>query len=160
MTHALETPGAPALAVRVLHAEEGGRLNVMGSDTLVKLPGVDTGGAMSMFVVTASPGDGVPMHTHTREDELFYVLEGRIRFDTGGESTVAGPGATAFLPRSVAHAWFAEGDTPTRAIIMTLPGTFDAFFAEIACPPGERPDMAAVVRTCERYGITFAPPSA
>jgi quercetin dioxygenase-like cupin family protein len=159
MTDVLEAP-APTLAARLLHAEEGGRLNVMGSDTLVKLTGADTAGQLSMFVVTANPGDGVPMHTHTREDELFYVLEGRVRFDTGGTSTVAGTGATAFLPRSVPHAWWVEGDQPAKVIIMTLPGTFDAFFAEIACPPGERPDMAAVVRTCERYGITFAPPAA
>ncbi|HEX8340653.1 MAG TPA: cupin domain-containing protein [Tepidisphaeraceae bacterium] len=157
MSTLLNTPvAAGALVARVLHADEGDQLNVMGSDTRVKFTGADTGGKLSMFVVTATPGDGVPMHTHTHEDEIFYVLEGRIRFDTGGESTVAGPGATAFLPRSVAHAWWVEGEQSAKAIILTLPGTFDAFFAELACPPGVRPDMAAVVQTCARYGITFA----
>jgi quercetin dioxygenase-like cupin family protein len=142
----------------VLAQGEGKRLNVMGSDTYVKLTAADTNGQLSMFVVDANPGDGVPMHTHTREDEIFYVLSGQVRFATDQGEQIAQAGATVFLPRGGPHAWWTHGTTPAKLIIMTLPGTFDAFFAEIALPPGKAPHMPTVIETCLRYGITFAPP--
>ena len=36
----------------------------------------DTSGAFSLFEATLVPGTEPPPHVHSREDELFYVLEG------------------------------------------------------------------------------------
>ena len=44
----------------------------------VCLSGADTGGAFCLLEVSAAPGVSVPRHTHTREDESYYVLSGEL----------------------------------------------------------------------------------
>jgi len=52
----------------------------------------DTNGAFFLMEATAAPGTEPPPHVHTREDELFYLLEGykaknrRVRLVKGPES--------------------------------------------------------------------------
>ena len=36
---------------------------------------------------------------------MAYVLSGEITFKIGDDVTVGGPGACAFMPRGVPHAW-------------------------------------------------------
>jgi hypothetical protein len=98
---------------------------------------------------------GIPLQIHTREDELFYVLEGEIRVTVGEQQTVGGPGTTADLPVHIAPSWFVHGDRPAWMLVMTLPATFNAFFAELACPPGQPRPMDEVIAICARHGITF-----
>jgi len=38
----------------------------------------DTNGAFLLVEATLAPGTEPPPHVHTREDELFYVLEGKF----------------------------------------------------------------------------------
>ena len=40
----------------------------------VCLSGTDTGGAYCLLEVSIAPGISVPRHTHTREDEAYFVL--------------------------------------------------------------------------------------
>ncbi len=134
---------------------QGPVLDILGTANEVKLTGEETGGRLSMFVVTAGPGDGVPPHVHSREDEVFHVLDGRIEFTLDGRTTIAEPGTTVFLPAHRPHAWFVTADGPARAVLLTVPGTFDAFFAELACPPGQRRPTDEVVAICRRHGIEF-----
>ena len=49
---------------------------VMGARYTFKVNGVDSGGAYMMFEAEVPPAPGPPPHLHTREDEMFYVLEG------------------------------------------------------------------------------------
>src|SRR5215475_5871909 len=44
----------------------------------VCLSGADTGGAYCLLEASLAPGIGVPRHTHTREDETYYVLSGEL----------------------------------------------------------------------------------
>lgn len=37
-----------------------------------------TGGAYGLIEAIVPPGVGAPMHTHSREDEAFYVIEGEL----------------------------------------------------------------------------------
>lgn len=48
-------------------------------------------------------------HDHANEDELFYVLKGRLRIEyEGGRSVDLGPGSMHVVPRSVMHNPVAE----------------------------------------------------
>ena len=80
--------------------------------------------------------------------------------DTGGRFSMfeltAGPGTSAFLPTGRPHAWFVAGDRATRMLVMTLPGTFDRFFAEMAGPVGQHRPMPELIAICRRCGIEFA----
>ncbi|MFN8539348.1 MAG: cupin domain-containing protein [Thermomicrobiales bacterium] len=41
----------------------------------------------------------VPLHAHSREEEVWYVLEGEIRFFFGDEVRVGGPGTFVHILR-------------------------------------------------------------
>jgi uncharacterized cupin superfamily protein len=46
------------------------------------------------------PGtEQAPLHVHTREDETFYVIEGRITAIVGDRRRDLGPGESVWLPR-------------------------------------------------------------
>ena len=54
--------------------------------------GKDTDGQFSLVEAVIPKGTEPPPHTHTREDEAFYLLEGGITFRLGGQTMEAGPG--------------------------------------------------------------------
>src|SRR6266545_5750146 len=63
-----------------------------GSLMEIKARADDTGGALGVLEGTFyQEGYGPPLHVHTREDEVMYVLEGQIRFGVGDDEFVAGP---------------------------------------------------------------------
>src|SRR5919112_4621858 len=57
-----------------------------------------------------------PMHTHEREEEYTYVLEGEVGVQIGEEVLVAEPGDLVFKPRGVPHAFWNAADEPSRAL--------------------------------------------
>ena len=65
--------------------------------------GEQTGGALTVFESTAAPGEGPPLHRHAREDEVFYVLRGRLRVKLGTTIHEAPAGSFVFIPRGVPH---------------------------------------------------------
>lgn len=69
-------------------------LNIVGEETLVKVRGADSNGLLSFFHLDAPPMSGPPRHVHTREDELFYVLEGELAFELDGERHLVSAGGT------------------------------------------------------------------
>jgi quercetin dioxygenase-like cupin family protein len=98
-----------------------------------------------------------PMHTHKREDEYTYVLEGEIGFQIGEEVLVARPGDLVFKPRGVPHAFWNAADEPARALEIISPAGFERYFAELAplFPPanGGPLDEEAVGAVREKYGL-------
>src|SRR5215472_3045850 len=77
----------------------------------VCLSGIDTGGTYCLLDVSLAPGMGVPRHTHTREDEVYYVLAGELEATVGEERFVLKPGDTLMAPRDIPHQLRNSGDT-------------------------------------------------
>lgn len=135
-------------------------LNVVGEQTLVKVSGGDSEGLMAFFHLVAPPMSGPPRHVHSREDELFYVLEGEIVFELDGTRHTVRPGGTVYLRRGVAHAYQNFTTAPARLLIVTTPGAFSEFFVELsdATPAGEVPALDVLTKLSEKYGITMLGP--
>ena len=55
------------------------------------------------------PGWFAPPHTHTREDEYSYILDGRFGFEIGDREFEAAAGSLVFKPRDVRHAFWNLG---------------------------------------------------
>ena len=51
------------------------------------LTGEQTGGALFMAEVSVPPGGGNPPHIHRREEETFYIQQGTLTVQVGGEDT-------------------------------------------------------------------------
>jgi len=61
---------------------------------------------------TSSRREGPPLHAHTREDEMWWILEGQSRFRADDELREAAPGSFVFVPRGVRHCFQNIGDGP------------------------------------------------
>jgi mannose-6-phosphate isomerase-like protein (cupin superfamily) len=97
-----------------------------------RVSSASTLGEYCAFEVVASPGDGVPLHVHRREDEIYYILEGTFEIRCGGRVFTAEAGAMAVLPRTIPHAFRNAGTTPSRAMTIFIPGGFDEFVQELS----------------------------
>ena len=65
----------------------------------------DTNGAFFLVEATLAPGTEPPPHVHTREDELFYVLEGEFDVYVGEKAFNVKAGECVFMPRFKPHAF-------------------------------------------------------
>ncbi len=117
-----------------------------------------TGGTIGAIEQIGAPGLGSPYHTHHNEDEIFYVIEGSVRFVSGNNSWVAGPGSWAFLPRDVPHGFEVVGDTDARFLLMVTPAGFEAFVTELWEDAPGPPDMERVMECTGRYALEIHGP--
>jgi len=139
----------------VRRAHEGPVYQVVNHPTRCILGAPETGGAFSLFELTCPAGDGVPTHTHTTEDETFIALEGELTVTVGGVEHTLLPGGVAFGPRGVPHRFENRTDRPIRLLIVTTPGGFERFCAEVdaAFGHGAPFDPAAFVGLIRKHGM-------
>lgn len=124
----------------------------------------DTNGKFALFEMSGYPGGEPPLHIHENEDELFYVLEGRLQATRGKEEMTIEAGESAFLPRRVPHT-FKILSSFARALVYVTPGGFEGYFRDLGEPAGKLalPDyvpllsIPEMVRAGSRYGLTFLP---
>ncbi|HJT90905.1 MAG TPA: quercetin 2,3-dioxygenase [Mycobacterium sp.] len=127
--------------------------------------GRHTGGACAIFELVGPPGDEVPLHVHTDEDEAFLVLEGEISMWVGEDTRVLQPADYALMPRNVVHCYKVTSEIPARWLAITSPAGFEDYVVEISEPAAERrlPDfqgfdpetVANVASIAKKYGMTF-----
>ena len=148
-----------ARQAKITVRSQGDTLNVLGDAQHVKLTGKDTQGRFTLIENENPPGTTLPVHLHRNEDEVFYVLEGRVEFDVAGEQVVGESGATVFLPQGVPHTWRVVGGEPARMLIMLMPAGLEEYFRELSALPADGPpDMERVLEISGRYGIEFPEP--
>jgi quercetin dioxygenase-like cupin family protein len=99
----------------------------------------DTGGALGLVEASLYRGFGPPLHVHHREDEAFYVIEGKIRFRQADQELVGGPGTWVWGPREVPHTFMVESES-ARALILVTPGGFERMFEVGGVPVSESPE--------------------
>jgi quercetin dioxygenase-like cupin family protein len=117
-------------------------------DTSVLLRSEQSDGAISVVENTVpARWDGPPLHRHDF-DEAFYVLEGELTFQLGGDLFTAGPGALAFAPGGADHTLANLGDAPARYVLLCTPAGFEAYFGRLAAEgAGEKPPPWALEPT-------------
>lgn len=126
--------------------------------------GEQSGGAYFAMEAFVPPGGGPPPHIHTREDETFYIIEGRCTFRLGERTVVASAGDFVSVPRGLVHNFVNDHRDISRLILTFTPAGIDRFFLEtleVAGDPNGMPpaNMDAVVaryiEAAPRYGIQF-----
>jgi quercetin dioxygenase-like cupin family protein len=133
----------------------------------IKARADDTGGALGVLEGTFyDEGYGPPLHVHTREDEVMYVLQGQIRFGVGDDEFVAGPGAWVWQPRGAPHSFKVESERARSALIIFTPGGIERMFEEGGVPAGESAeppqeqeyDLEAAVALSKKFGFDVVGP--
>lgn len=129
-----------------------------GGQTWVHATADTTGGALGVIEQIGEPGSGSPYHQHHNEDEMFYVIEGSLRFVSGEKNWIAGPGSWAFLPREIPHGFEVTGDGPARYLLLSAPAGFEGFVQEFWQDAPAPPDMPKVLEAATRYGLDILGP--
>jgi quercetin dioxygenase-like cupin family protein len=115
------------------------------------------GGSFSLWEAVFPPGAGAPPHTHTREDEAFYVLSGEILIEFEGDPAPRriSPGGFFFGARDRRHAVRNVSDQPARVLILSAPSCgLDQMFAELdAATAAGTPGTEKVAAITAKYGV-------
>jgi quercetin dioxygenase-like cupin family protein len=132
-----QTTQAPALEPRAVRKEEGEARWWFGALAELKATAADTGGQMTIVEVTEHPGAEAPLHVHHRDDEGFWILEGEVTFEVGGETVEASAGDYVFGPRDVPHR-FTVGDQGCRMLFILVPGGIEDVIRATSEPAASR----------------------
>lgn len=102
---------------------------------------------------------GAPMHKHTRENEISFVLEGELSVIQNGKVQIAGPGQYIVKPKDTFHTFWNSTDQRIRFVEIIAPGTFEYYFAEMApfLLKDQPPQMDKVRETAAKYGLIIDP---
>lgn len=134
----------------------------LGSLVQFRVPGEHTANVFALLEHHSSRGRGAPQHIHRHDDEIFFVLDGELRFQVGQEDHLAGPGTVAELPRGVDHGFVVRSGTAHFVSVHSPAGFADQLITAVGTqpqglvvppPPDVPPDLAALTATAARYGI-------
>jgi quercetin dioxygenase-like cupin family protein len=139
----------------------------MGAYIKFMAVGEDTGGQFWLAEQTSELGYASPVHRHTKEDEIFIVLDGKLTVQIDGQARTAAAGSAAFAPRGLSHAFQVQSPS-ARFLILSTPAGFERWFFQTGVPADgltqppaitEPPDFDALVASLAPFGVEFlAPP--
>ncbi|MET7398687.1 cupin domain-containing protein [Dactylosporangium sp. NPDC005572] len=143
----------------LLPSREGTQIPAIGLGITMKTDGKSTHDAYSLFEYAIPPRtDGPPAHIHTREDESFVCLAGKLDVHLGGEDFTLGMGDYLYLPRDVVHAFRNTYDEEARVISVVSPAGLERYYSALAeLPPGPK-DITRIKAIMADFGIVLQLP--
>jgi glyoxylate utilization-related uncharacterized protein len=101
-----------------------------------------------------------PPHSHTKNDECIYVLEGQLRYAVGTEVRDLMAGEFMASPKASVHQFSNPFAAEARALVVQTPDIGAQYFRDVAAVvnAGGPPDRAALVAVMTRYGLVPATP--
>src|SRR5690606_32223457 len=88
--------------------------------------GEETNGRYSVSEWWLDPrSDGVHPHLHEENEELFFVLEGRVTFHLDGAEWEAGAGSFVRVPAGVMHGFRNPDEARAGLLNIFIPGGFE-----------------------------------
>ena len=82
------------------------------------------------FIYNLPVGKRVPLHKHPTTDELFFILEGRIKFKVGDKELVAVPGDVVQGKMNIPHSFENISDEPAAFLSVKGPKPVDRVMLE------------------------------
>lgn len=125
---------------------------------LIKAGMAQTDNAMTVVELAVGAKQGPGLHIHSRDDELWYVLEGEFRFKAGARMFTATTGDLVFGPRGLPHTFQNVMDTPGRLLIVTAPAGLEGFFEDFSNRPAGSVDAQGLADIGHAHGLDFVGP--
>jgi mannose-6-phosphate isomerase-like protein (cupin superfamily) len=144
----------------MLPSGEGKNVGAIGLSVTTKTDGKSTHDAYSMFEYAVPGGvNGPPPHVHTREDESFIGLGGKLEVTLGGEVFVIGHGDYLFLPRDVVHTFRNPFEDEARVASVVSPAGLERYYEILSeMPPGPK-DINVMKGIMADFGIELRLPA-
>jgi quercetin dioxygenase-like cupin family protein len=111
-------------------------------NTLVAIKLSSQSGADAISVVEhwMPHGEAPPLHIHQREDEVFHILDGAMRFRVGGDEVVGRAGDTVIAPKGVPHAFRVDSASGAHCLTIMRGVDFETMIRQ-ASRPALRPGL-------------------
>jgi len=117
--------------------------------------------SLGMFELTVPPASNVPPpHSHSKNEEIVYVLEGTLRYTVGSDTRDLTPGQSMQTPKGTTHSFSNPHGSVARALITLSPDIGAQYFKDVAAVinVGGPPDKGALVAVMSRYGLVPSAP--
>ena len=124
-----------------------------GSSAELKLAGEQSGGDWAVVEWRVRAGDEPPIHTHTREDETLYVLEGAITAYVGDETIEVEAGSYAALPKNVPHGLTVRGEE-ARLLVTLEPAGAEYLFVPRDDSDNDPAKFGLIIHAAAHGGVT------
>lgn len=141
--HYVPTSKSTALRTPYSLGRDEGSVHNLGVDFVIKVSEFTSGAGASVAEYVTRKGEEPQDHVHQYEDEMFYVLEGKVAFRCAGSRFEVDRGGLVFLPKGIRHGYDILSDGDVRLLVITAPprdkaGGWAAFWAtsNIAEPLG------------------------
>lgn len=134
----MSEPGRPAARKARVIPDGQGRPSELryGRGQMIRLIDAEIGAEkvdLHLNVILAGSAPG-PYHLHTSAENVYHVLDGRVRIRIDGVDHDAGPGDTVFIPPGVPHSATNIGEGDARLLEIYAPAKVD--FVEVPSTPG------------------------
>lgn len=134
-------------------------IDVLSDRLRLLLRSADSPSQMSVMLVEVPAGGAVPPHTHAREEEGYFVLEGALALTVGDRTETLAPGDFGHVPPRTVHAYANPGPSTVRFLAFTVGGPIDRFFEAMSRRVRRMPDDApALAEVTAEFGVTMLPP--
>ncbi|MFK7884858.1 MAG: cupin domain-containing protein [Phycisphaerales bacterium] len=149
----------------IVRANEGERYWLAGDEYTIKVNSSMTGQRFCVVHFRIPPGAGPLAHTHSRDEEIFYITKGRASFWSEGGVLEGSEGDTILLPRRIPHAFRNRTAEETEFMAFFTPAGFDTFVRTAGVPAkeGESPpvpddaELARLAAASIDYGLQIHP---
>jgi quercetin 2,3-dioxygenase len=104
----------------------------------IKVSQKDTNGDLTVFEYTGNEKGGPPLHVHSHQDEIFFIVQGQYLFQVGDDKHTLKAGDTIFLPRAVPHAFAQLTENGKMFFLFQPSGKMEDYFralSNITSPP-------------------------
>ncbi len=117
----------------------------------------------SLGTQTVAPQCFIREHTHSHNEEVIHLIEGRGIARIDGVDHPMERGTTVYVGRNVRHHFLNPNDEPMTFLVLMMPGGLDQFFSEIgrqripgqpAPEPFPRPSNIAEIEARTVFGWT------
>lgn len=92
---------------------------------------------------------GPPIHSHSKEDEGFYLKKGELIFSIDGKEIKLRAGEYLNIERGEKHTWKNESESDAELIVNFVPAGIENMFREI-----DR-NLGNIKKIGQKYGTTF-----
>ena len=141
----------------------------LNTRVLIRVSYQDGADDISVLEHWAAFRDGPPLHVHQREDEVFQVLAGEVRFRIGDREQMAGVGDILLVPQGTPHTYRVESAEGARFLTVTCGREFEccvrafghpAEHDGLPAPPGlpTSEQAEALAQAARQFGIELVGP--
>ncbi|MCZ4299468.1 cupin domain-containing protein [Henriciella marina] len=118
---------------KLVSAETGATVENPFHPVRLLLSSEESMGEVTIYEFILPPkSPGSPPHTHSQEDEYFYVLEGTLDLLSEGSVKRISDGDFAALKRGNAHMFWNGSDTETQLLMITTGASFEQFLQSVS----------------------------